>query len=94
MILSFDTTERRDEIVAAVHPKDRTSRPQTLNEWNPGYRKLLETFEKRTGVGGLLNTSFNLHGYPIVCTPEQALWTLGNSKLDALALGNYLVSKE
>lgn len=93
MILSFNTTEKRDEIVAAIHPKDKTSRPQTLNEWNPGYKKVLETFEEYTGVGGLLNTSFNLHGYPIVCTPEQALWTLEHSKLDYLALGNFLISR-
>jgi carbamoyltransferase len=66
-----------------------------LNDsWNSGYRKILETFEKRTGVGGLLNTSFNLHGYPIVCTPEQAIWTFENSELDGLTLGNYLIEKK
>ena len=93
MILSFDTTEKRDEIIAAIHPKDFTCRPQTLNEWNPGYRKVLKTFEKITGIGGLLNTSFNLHGYPIVGTPELAIWTFENSKLDALAIGNYLITR-
>lgn len=93
MLLSFNTTKKRDEIVAAIHPRDKTTRPQTLNEWNPGYRRVLETFEEHTGVGGLLNTSFNLHGYPIVCTPEQAIWTMENSKLDAMALGNYLISR-
>lgn len=91
MILSFDTTEKRDDIVAAIHPRDFTCRPQTLNEWNPKYRKVLKTFEEITGVGGLLNTSFNLHGYPIVGTPEMAVWTFENSKLDALAIGNFLV---
>jgi carbamoyltransferase len=94
MILAFDTTEKRDEIIAAIHPYDYTCRPQTLNDsWNPGYRKILEIFEKSTGVGGLLNTSFNLHGYPIVCTPEQALWTFERSELDALAIGNYLIKR-
>ena len=93
MILAFDTTEKRDEIIAAVHPRDFTCRPQTLNEWNPGYRKVIEEFQSITGVGGLLNTSFNLHGYPIVCTPEQALWTFENSKLDAIALENYLIRR-
>lgn len=91
MILSFDTTEKREEIIAAIHPRDFTCRPQTLNEWNPRYRKVLESFEKITGVGGLLNTIFNLHGYPIVGTPELPIWTFENSKLDALAIGNYLV---
>jgi len=92
MILAFDTTKKRDEIVAALHPFDQTCRPQTLNaEWNGGYREALETFQEYTGAGGLLNTSFNLHGYPIVCTPEQALWTFENSQLDGLAIDNYLV---
>jgi carbamoyltransferase len=40
MILAFDTTEKRDEIIAAIHPQDFTARPQTLNEWNPSYRKI------------------------------------------------------
>lgn len=94
MILSFNTTEKRDEIIAAIHPKDFTCRPQTLNEWNPSYKKVLETFEEITGVGGLLNTSFNLHGYPIVGTPKLAIWTLENSKLDTLAIGNYLITRD
>ncbi len=92
MILAFDTTEKREEIVAGVHPFDQTCRPQTLDkERNPQYRKVLEEFQNLTGAGGLLNTSFNLHGYPIVCNPEQALWTLENSKLEGLALGNFIV---
>lgn len=91
--LSFDTTEKRDEMIATIHLKGLTSRPQTLNEWNKGYKKVLKTFEEITGVGVLLNTSFNLHGYPIVGTPEQAIWVFENSKLDALALGNYLVTR-
>ena len=86
--------EKREEIIATVHPYDYSCRPQSLNDsWNSGYRKALETFEKHTGIGGVLNTSFNLHGYPIVCTPEQAIWTLENSKLDGLALGNFLIMR-
>ena len=92
MILAFDTAEKREEIIAALHPYDQTCRPQTLNQnWNGRYRKTLETFYDISGVGGFLNTSFNLHGYPIVCTPEQAIWTLENSNLDGLALGNYFI---
>lgn len=92
MIMAFDTTERRDDIAAGLHPFDQTCRPQTVNgSWNPGYRQVLESFQEYTGVGGLLNTSFNLHGFPIVCTPEHALWTLENSNLDGLAIGNYLI---
>jgi carbamoyltransferase len=93
MIEAFDTTENASELAAALHPQDATARPQTVNTWNPGYRQAIKVFERETGVGGVLNTSFNLHGYPIVGTPDVALWTFENSALDALALGNYLVSK-
>jgi carbamoyltransferase len=94
MILAFDTTDRRDEIIAAIHPYDQTCRPQTINEErNRAYIKVLEAFQERTGVGGFLNTSFNIHGYPIVCNPEQAIWTFENSGLDGMALGNYYISK-
>jgi len=94
MILAFDTTDKRDDIIAGIHPQDKTCRPQTLNaNWNSGYWRVLEAFQEKTGVGGLLNTSFNLHGYPMVCTPLQAVWTFQNSQLDGLALGNFYLSK-
>jgi carbamoyltransferase len=94
MIMAFDTTDKRDDMAAAIHPSDKTCRPQTLlRDWNLGYWKVLSTFQEKTGVGTLLNTSFNLHGYPIVCTPKQALWTFENSKLEELALGNYYLAK-
>jgi len=94
MIVSFDTTEKRSEISAAIHPYDFTCRPQTvITEYNPGYEKVLKSFEEETGIGGILNTSFNLHGNPIVWNPEIAIDTFQNSELDALALGNYLLKK-
>ncbi len=93
MIEAFDTTPQADDLTAALHPQDGTARPQTVNAWDPGYRRALEAFQEETGVGGVLNTSFNLHGYPIVGTPGRALWTFENSQLDAVALGNYLVTK-
>ena len=92
MTMAFETTNARNEIIAAVHPKDFTVRPQTLDvAWNPRYHEILSTFEEIRGIGGILNTSFNLHGYPIVCTPQQAIWTYKNSALDGLAMGNYLL---
>lgn len=92
MIEAFDTRPLASEIVAGLHPKDMTARPQTVR-WNDGYRKVLESFEEFTGVGGVLNTSFNLHGFPVVGTPEVALDTLEKSGLDGLALGHWLVLK-
>lgn len=94
MIEAFDTTpEGAERLVAGTHPFDQTIRPQVVNGLNPGYHDVIAAFRDRTGVGGLLNTSFNLHGYPIVGTPEVALETLKNSELDALALGAFLVTK-
>jgi carbamoyltransferase len=93
MIEAFDTKDQASELAAAIHPQDASARPQTVNGWNSGWRASIAAFQESTGVGGVLNTSFNLHGYPIVGTPEIALWTFENSQLDALALGDYLVAK-
>ncbi len=95
MIEAFDTTtEGATDLAAGTHPFDRTVRPQVVNEMNSGYRDLIRAFKARTGVGGILNTSFNLHGSPIVGTPAVAIETLRHSGLDALALGSFLVVKD
>jgi carbamoyltransferase len=94
MIEAFDTTEAGfNDLCAGTHPFDQTIRPQLVNQLNPEYRDLIRAFKAKTGVGGLLNTSFNLHGSPIVGTPEIAIDTLKKSELDAVVLGSYLVTK-
>ena len=94
MIEAFDTHPAADNaIIAGMHPFDRTVRPQVVNELNPGYRDVIRAFKERSGVGAVLNTSFNLHGFPIVGTPAVAIDTLLRSDLDALALGPFLVTK-
>ncbi len=95
MVMGFRTKERaHKELASAIHPYDLTSRPQLLEkEFNPAYYDLISNFEKHTGIPALLNTSFNLHGYPIVCTPTDAIHTLKKSGLKHLAVGNYLISK-
>lgn len=94
MIEAFDTTpEGADKLVAGTHPFDRTIRPQLVNDLNPEYRDVIRAFKARTGVGGVLNTSFNLHGSPIVGTPEVAIETLKGSALDALVLGPFLIER-
>jgi len=94
MILCFDTTSRVADLPAAIHPYDRTARPQLLRrEWNPDYHHLIREFERLTGRGVILNTSFNLHGFPIAYTPEDALGVLKNSGLEHLLLGHFLVHK-
>lgn len=95
MILSFDTTDRWKEIAAVIHPFDRTARPQEVSpDWNPGYYALLKEFESLTGIGAVLNTSFNLHGYPVVSRPEDALDVFDRSGLTHLAIENWLVEKQ
>lgn len=93
MIEAFDTKPQAQNIIAAIHPFDRTCRPQTVNNANSSYEKIINYFFKKTGVPAVLNTSFNLHGYPIVGTPQVALDTFNRSGLDALALGNWLIEK-
>lgn len=94
MIMSFDTMDNTGQLFAASHPYDGTVRPQVVyDSWNPDYYSLLKQFEKLTGWGAILNTSFNLHGYPIVCTPKDALQVFSDSGLRFLGIGNFLVKK-
>lgn len=95
MIMTFDTREeKRPALAAAVHPYDFTGRPQEVSErLNPDYFRLLKYFEELTGEGVILNTSFNLHGEPVVCSPEDALRVFDISGLTYLALDHVLLSK-
>jgi carbamoyltransferase len=94
MSLSFDSTDRVNDLRAACHPYDLTLRPQVVYQnWNPSYYALIEAFERRTGRGGILNTSFNLHGHPIVSCPQDALQVFDESGLKHLAIGSYLLQK-
>ncbi|MDD1661479.1 MAG: hypothetical protein LUQ49_03350 [Methanomicrobiales archaeon] len=94
MILSFDTLPDARELIAGIHPRDRTIRPQVLSrDFNPGYHQILEEFSRRTGIGGVLNTSFNLHGEPMVYHPREAIDTWLSSDLDTLILDHYAVSR-
>lgn len=96
MVMAFPTKSKaHTDLIAALHPYDLTARPQIVRkDWNLGYYKVLKTFEEITGVGGVLNTSFNLHGQPIVCSPKDALETFVNSGLDALAMGPFYITKK
>lgn len=95
MTVTFDSTPKaRKEIRAAMHPYDFTVRPQFVRkDWNYSYWKIIREFEKITGIGAVLNTSFNLHGYPIVMGPKEAIYAFENSGLEYLALENYLIEK-
>jgi carbamoyltransferase len=96
MMLAMATQpDARAALVAAIHPQDATARPQILEEsWNPEYHAVIREFERRTGIGAVLNTSFNLHGEPVVCSAEDAVDTFERSGLPHLAVGHWLISKK
>ena len=96
MVLGFETNKKaRKDLIAGLHPYDLTARPQMVTkDFNKDYHRLLELFEKKTGKSGVLNTSFNLHGEPMVSSPEDAIHTFEDSGLKYLAIENYIISKE
>jgi carbamoyltransferase len=83
----------RSEIPAVTHV-DYSARIQTVHQGtNPRFHALLQAFERRTGCPVLVNTSFNVRGEPIVCTPEDAFRCFMGCELDALAVGNLYLTK-
>ena len=83
------------DLTAGSHPRDKTIRPQVVRrQANPDYYAVIDRFEEATGRGVVLNTSFNLHGEPIVYSPADALRVLNNSGLKHLALNHFFVSKK
>ena len=87
--------EHENDMIAVCQQYDKTCRVQDVTEeYNPDYYKLIKHYEKLTGFSVIMNTSFNLHGFPIVTNSFEALEVLVNSGLNYLAVGNYLVSKK
>jgi carbamoyltransferase len=94
MMMTFDTRENFREMIAAVHNADLTCRAQILQrDQNPPMHDILQAFAEKTGRGVILNTSFNLHGWPIVRTAADALHVFRDSGLEYLIVGEFLVSK-
>jgi carbamoyltransferase len=96
MMLAMPTTAAgRAALPAAIHPQDATARPQILErDWNPEYHAVIRDFERRTGTGAVLNTSFNLHGEPVVASAADAVDTFERSGLPHVAIGHWLISKK
>ena len=96
MTVAFDTKPIAwKDLKASLHQADLTARPQIVSrEVNNEYHSLLFEFDKLTGVGGLLNTSFNVHGEPIIQTGKDALDVFERTDLDALLLTNYLIKRQ
>ncbi|MGI9326710.1 MAG: carbamoyltransferase family protein [Pseudomonadales bacterium] len=83
----------RSALPAITHV-DYSARVQTVHEQtNPAYYRLLQAFKKRTGCGVLVNTSFNVRGEPIVCTPQDAYRCFMRTEMDYLVLENYILDK-
>ena len=84
----------RSDIPAITHV-DYSARLQTVHkETNPRYHKLISKFEEKTGCAVIINTSFNVRGEPIVCTPKDAYKCFMRTNMDYLVLGNYILNKE
>jgi carbamoyltransferase len=84
----------RSDLPAITHI-DYSARIQTVDrETNPDYYDLIKAFERQTGCGVVVNTSFNVRGEPIVCTPEDAYRCFMRTHIDVLVLGPFLLEKE
>lgn len=94
MMMTFDTRENFKDLIAAVHNADLTCRAQliTRHQNNEMY-EIIDQFDQLTGKAVVLNTSFNLHGFPIARNPDEAMYIFHNSGLAYMQLGEYLISK-
>ena len=82
----------KEKIPAVVHV-DNTARPQIVRkETNPSYHKIISEFGKLTGIPVVLNTSFNIHEEPIICSPDDAVRGFLGAKLDYLAMGPFIAA--
>jgi carbamoyltransferase len=92
MTITFHCTPWMMERCGGVVHVDNTARPQLIrHQDNPSYYRIVEEYEKRTGVPVLINTSFNVHEEPIVRSPDDAIRAFFDSALDYLAIGDFLV---
>ena len=95
MVITFNCKELMQERCPAIVHLDNTARPQLITrKINESYYKILKEYKKLTGLPTIVNTSFNMHEEPIVCTPEDAIRSFKQGHLDYLAIGNYLVKSE
>ncbi|MBM4000044.1 MAG: hypothetical protein FJ297_10995 [Planctomycetes bacterium] len=92
MTVTFDCTERMTrQCPAAVHV-DHTARPQLVSPTtNASFHAILAAYHRRTGIPSVINTSFNMHEEPIVCSPDDAIRAFLQGRIDYLAIGSYLV---
>jgi len=93
MMLVYPTRPEKRGDIQAVDHVDHTGRLQTVNATDcPRYYRLIQAFEKETGIPVVLNTSFN-ENEPIVCSPDEAIACYERTRMDVLVMGNWLVEK-
>jgi carbamoyltransferase len=91
MTITFDCTEVMKKSCPGVVHIDGTARPQIVHAHdNPGYHRIISEFKRLTGLSCVVNTSFNIHEEPIVCTPEDAIRAFKIGHLDVLAIGPFI----
>ena len=94
MILTAQVRPEKRTVIPSVTHVDGSARPQTVErDVNPLYWRLIREFGDRTGVPVVMNTSFNLRGEPIVCTPTDGIRTFFSSGMDALVIGSFVLEK-
>jgi carbamoyltransferase len=95
MLLVPKVRKEKHGVIPAVTHQDGTGRVQTVTEEQNGrYYRLIKAFGERTGVPVVINTSFNVRGEPIVCTPRDAYNTFNNTGIDVIVMGNYLITEK
>jgi carbamoyltransferase len=93
-VIGLDKLKQIRSTVPAITHVDYSARVQTVDaERNPGYHKLLQRWEQRTGCPVLINTSFNVRGEPIVCTPEDAYRCFMSTNMDVLVIDSFVLVK-
>lgn len=94
MTITFKCTEQMQQRSPGVVHVDGTARPQLVDEeTNPQYHRILKKYHEKTGIPTLINTSFNMHGEPIVCTPAEALESFFRTGNEALVLERTLIRR-
>lgn len=94
MLMVYPIKEKWHKVIPSVTHVDGSGRLQTIRkEQNPLYHGLLKEFGKHTKIPILINTSFNIRGEPIVCTPHDAYRCMMGTGIDCLVIGNYLVRR-
>ena len=91
----FNKLKIKRSTIPSITHVDNSARIQTVKrDYNPLYYDMIKKFEERTGCPLIINTSFNIRGEPIVCTPLDALRCFLRTDMDYLAIGNFLLDKK